>query len=277
VADTPNHPTRPGPDRELPEVLAGPVLRRVEKQQIALWLVSRRALAFRFRLYAFGTGPDPLVDRRLASSEVTSLRIGARAWVHLLNIDIGQAIPEDIWLEYDLGVSIPASSLTSGPNAGVRWIRDWAPHLCRDREHRPRFVFKQRLDRVLHGSCRRPHHPADDGLVRVDRELAAAGSPEDYPAVLLMTGEGCRHQAYRVGETAYAFQCHIEVTRPMLERWATEPGSFTANGGADPMPRLQAEMALHLDGSLHIADRVAAGWLDLAARVRQRNGLRKSA
>ena len=96
-------------------------------------------------------------------------------------------------------------------------------------------------------------------------------------AVLLMTGEGCRHQAYRVGETAYAFQCHIEVTRPMLERWAAEPGSFTANGGADPMPRLQAEMALHLDGSLHFADRVAAGWLDLAARVRQRNGLRKSA
>lgn len=208
MADTPNHPTRPGPDSELPEVLAGPVLRRVEKQQIALWLVSRRALAFSFRLYAFGTGPDPLVDRRLASSEVTSLRIGARAWVHLLNIDIGQAIPEDIWLEYDLGVSTPASSHTSGPNAGVRWIRDWAPHLCRDREHRPRFVFKQRLDRVLHGSCRRPHHSADDGLVRVDRELAAAGSPEDYPAVLLMTGD----QIYAddvAGPMLFAIQCVI--------------------------------------------------------------------
>lgn len=96
-------------------------------------------------------------------------------------------------------------------------------------------------------------------------------------AVLLMTGEGCRHQAFRVGETAYAFQCHIEVTRAILEQWAAEPASFSANGGADPMPRLQAEMARHLDGSLHFADQVAARWLELAARVRQRDGLRKSA
>lgn len=96
-------------------------------------------------------------------------------------------------------------------------------------------------------------------------------------AVLLMTGEGCRHQAYRVGETAYAFQCHIEVTRPMLERWAAEPASFAANGGADPLPRLLAEMEAHMDASLRFADTVAAGWLRLVARGRQRDGLRKSA
>ena len=96
-------------------------------------------------------------------------------------------------------------------------------------------------------------------------------------AVLLMTGEGCRHQAYRVGETAYAFQCHIEVTRPMLERWAAEPASFAANGGADPLPRLLAEMEVHLDASLHFANTVATGWLGLVERMRQRNSLRKSA
>ena len=96
-------------------------------------------------------------------------------------------------------------------------------------------------------------------------------------AVLLMTGEGCRHQAYRVGEAAYGFQCHIEVTREMLERWAANPAARTANGGTDPLPRLLAEMEAHLDASLHFADTVATGWLDLARRVRQRDGLRKPA
>lgn len=96
-------------------------------------------------------------------------------------------------------------------------------------------------------------------------------------AVLLMTGEGCRNQAYRVGGTAYAFQCHIEVTRDILDRWGAEPASVAANGGADPAERLRVEMGAHLESSRHFADRVAAGWLDLAARVRQREGLRKSA
>ncbi|EKE77364.1 type 1 glutamine amidotransferase [Oceanibaculum indicum] len=96
-------------------------------------------------------------------------------------------------------------------------------------------------------------------------------------AVLLMTGEGCRNQAYRVGETAYAFQCHIEVTRDILDHWAVEPASLAANGGADPVQRLQREMEAHLEASLGFADTVAVRWLELAARVRQRDGLRKSA
>lgn len=208
MAETTNPPPPAEPVSALPDVLAGPVLRRVEKQQVALWLVSRGALAFSFRLHAPGTGHNLLIDRRLASSEVTSLRIGTHAWVHLLNIDIGQAIPQDVWLEYDLGVSIPASPHTLNHSAEFDWINHWAPHLCREHHARPRFVFKQHLDRILHGSCRRPHHPSDDGLVRVESELSAATTPEDYPAVLLMTGD----QVYAddvAGPMLFAIQCVI--------------------------------------------------------------------
>lgn len=116
------------------------------------------------------------------------------------------------------------------------------------------------------------------GLPATPRIMEYHEDTFDLPdeAVLLMTGEGCRHQAYRVGETAYGFQCHIEVTREILENWVAHPAARTANGGADPAGRLQVEMAMHLDGSLHFADTVAAGWLKLATRVRQHNGLRKS-
>ena len=52
------------------------------------------------------------------------------------------------------------------------------------------FVFKTNVDRLLHGSCRRPHHPAADGLVRVDKELEATlNCPEQRPTLLLHSGD----------------------------------------------------------------------------------------
>src|SRR3546814_16160535 len=41
-------------------------------------------------------------------------------------------------------------------------IAGWAPHLLYDGATRPSFVIKSRLDRVLHGSCRKPHPAATD-------------------------------------------------------------------------------------------------------------------
>src|SRR5690606_17339907 len=73
---------------------------------------------------------------------------------------------------------------------GGPWIRDWAPHLCRPGAARPDFVLKPRLDRLLHGSCRRPHDASTDGLLRVDEELLArADDPAARPALLMMSGD----------------------------------------------------------------------------------------
>jgi GMP synthase (glutamine-hydrolysing) len=38
-------------------------------------------------------------------------------------------------------------------------------------------------------------------------------------AVLLAEGKGCRNQAFRVGQSAYGFQFHVEVTEEMVQRW----------------------------------------------------------
>ena len=38
-------------------------------------------------------------------------------------------------------------------------------------------------------------------------------------ATLLMTGDAVRHQAFRIGERIYAFQCHFEVTPEIVEIW----------------------------------------------------------
>jgi len=38
-------------------------------------------------------------------------------------------------------------------------------------------------------------------------------------ATLLMSGEAVRHQAYRLGDLIYAFQCHFEVTPEIVDTW----------------------------------------------------------
>lgn len=99
----------------------------------------------------------------------------------------------------------------------------------------------------------------------------------DLPAdaTLLMTGSGCRNQAYRIGESVYAFQCHIEVTPEIVRDWARLPAATEANGGADPIARTEAEMARHMDGSARFARQVADRWIDFVAR-RLAAGLRKA-
>ena len=39
---------------------------------------------------------------------------------------------------------------------------------CYERAESPAFVIPNRLDRILHGSCRNPHHPSKDSLVAAD-------------------------------------------------------------------------------------------------------------
>ena len=180
----------------LPPVLAGPLLRHCAPDALTLWLVASEPLILHIRVQ----GPDTtLMERPVTDTELTRLRIGTRAWVHLLAIRPDTELPRDTRLHYDLGVNDDRS---------MEWIKDWAPHLCPEGKASPGFVLKSRLDRILHGSCRRPHHPSGDGLVRVDNELANAQTVEDTPALLLMTGD----QIYAddvAGPMLHAIQCVI--------------------------------------------------------------------
>jgi hypothetical protein len=152
----------------LPLVLAGPILRRLEPQRLALWLVGSQPLQPEFLLEHPGINP---------CLRCTVIPVGAHAYIHLLDIHFDLPLPYDAALEYDLRL---------GNGQG---IADWAPHLLYPGARRPSFVLRERLDQLLHGSCRKPHHPAADGLLCADRLLAAAPLPTERPALLLMTGD----------------------------------------------------------------------------------------
>ncbi|MEX0604937.1 MAG: alkaline phosphatase D family protein [Marinobacter sp.] len=167
---------------DLPLVLAGPILRHVTPERIVLWLVSSEPCSLQFTV-TVANSDELLEDQLLSPDHVTTLAVGTHAFLHLIDFATQAPLPTDTRLAYDIGVA-------TGTSVQTTWILDWASHLCLPGAIRPDFVIKSRIDRLFHGSCRRPHHPAEDGLVRVDEELIAAG-PDilERPALLMMTGD----------------------------------------------------------------------------------------
>ncbi len=173
--------------QSLPPVLAGPMLRHATFNRVTLWLVGSGSLTLRMRLY-LNDSDEPWLDRVLNEKEVLRVRFGTSACLHLIDVEPDGALPVNTRIGYDLGVT----ASESGEN-GVdeeAWIGEWAPHLCMPGTSRPDFVIKERLDRLAHGSCRRPHSSAADGLVRLDETLLEAKSDiTKRPALMLMTGD----------------------------------------------------------------------------------------
>ena len=44
--------------------------------------------------------------------------------------------------------------------------------------------------------------------------------------ILLATGQYCKNQVVKVGDNAYGFQGHLELNKPMFERWLKEDGDL---------------------------------------------------
>ena len=88
-------------------------------------------------------------------------------------------------------------------------------------------------------------------------------------AAHLMASETCRNQAFRLGEATYAFQCHFEATRPLVETWLS---GFKAPP-TDPIDidfvgRIDDELTRHVDASMAFCDTVGRRWAALVAARR---------
>ncbi|MBD8530001.1 MULTISPECIES: alkaline phosphatase D family protein [unclassified Massilia] len=160
-------------------MLAGPVLRRLEPGRLVLWLVGSAQLDLTLVL-----APGDGAPRRLAldARNCRVVRIGRHACVHLIDVVLPEALPQDTLIEYDLLVA-----QGDGTAAG---IAHWAPHLLHAGATRPNFVLRSRSDNILFGSCRKPHHPAPDGLARADALLADhLERADERPAMLMLCGD----------------------------------------------------------------------------------------
>ena len=156
----------------LPAVLAGPMLRRLEPQRLVMWLMGSRELALTLKLQVAGQ----TLAFPLAQAQCQVVPVGRHAFIHLIDLPLADALPQDVMIGYDL--------LVDGTG-----IAEWAPHLLYGNADTPGFVLHSRIRQLVHGSCRKPHHPADDGLLCVDRLLVNAPTLAERPALLMMSGD----------------------------------------------------------------------------------------
>lgn len=157
----------------LPAVIAGPLLRRLEPQRLVIWLVGSRALPLCLRLQL---PSGEALDIPLDATHCQVVPVGRHAVIHLIDIALSHALPQDEIIGYDL--------LIDGLG-----IAQWAPHLLYGDATTPSFVLHSRIHHLVHGSCRKPHHRADEGLLCVDRLLADTHTPLERPALLMMNGD----------------------------------------------------------------------------------------
>lgn len=165
-------------EQVLPELIAGPIVRRLMPEQMVLWFVSSRRLDGALQL----TLPDGSTQQYpLASPHCDCLRIGERAWVYLVDLHFEQPLPTNQRFGYDLIIN---------GEAGEKRLAELQPDLLYDGETEPTLVLKTQLDQILHGSCRKPHYASDDGLLQAD-QLISESLQDDRkrPSLLLMSGD----------------------------------------------------------------------------------------
>ena len=156
-------------------MLAGPILRRLEPGRLVLWLVGSDALDLTLELAPQG---GPVRRLRLDGAACRVVRVGRHAYVHLIDVALDEPLAQDVLVEYDLLLD------------GGAGIAHWAPHLLHAGERRPSFVLRSRMDDILYGSCRKPHHRSRDGLACADALLAGqVGEAAARPAMLMLCGD----------------------------------------------------------------------------------------
>ena len=165
-----------------PPLIAGPILRRVKTDELVLWLVTSCQTEIHWQVYTDAENSKPCMHGTVASDHENMVSLGKRAYLHCLRLHLDQPLPVDRWIGYDIGLHI---------NDDLRWLAQTAPSICYEGRQRPEFVFKSRVDQLLHGSCRKPHFDGRDGLLVVDELLskARAEGVEQQPALLLCTGD----------------------------------------------------------------------------------------
>ncbi|MDV7340319.1 hypothetical protein RYZ26_11990 [Terasakiella sp. A23] len=171
-------------------VLAGPILRRANQTKVAFWLALREPAKARVT-FCTSDGKDIKVTLKEDTDECRLLKAGDHLYYLMIDITLPDALPVDCWIDYkiELGQRI---------NGRLKWqnICPRGSDLFYDGRKSLGFEIPSRVSSLLHGSCRKPHHGSNDGLVETDRLIQRIihSDYEDenlpaWPSMLVLTGD----------------------------------------------------------------------------------------
>lgn len=167
--------------KSVPKILAGPIVRRANAQQVCFWLITNKAYNFSVTLFN-QQQPTTWFDAQLDDEQLSQVQVGTHAFVNLITLEPNIDISCGSQVSYDIRLLDKDGSESN--------LCELLPSIVYAGQSYPSFVMRRQIGKMLHGSCRKPHHDCDDGLLIVDRqiELAMAGEIEP-PDLLMMSGD----------------------------------------------------------------------------------------
>jgi hypothetical protein len=163
----------------LPRIVAGPILRRLTRTEVSVWVatIDPAQVTLRVREHS-ASGPAASVV------SATPTQVGSHLWMTVLTAPApggGTFVPEHVY-EYELD----ASWTSTHP---IPW-----PQVSLPNASRPTFLAPPaQVDDLIvaHASCRKPHGGGRDGLALLTDELDLrfTQNPPRQPHILLLSGD----------------------------------------------------------------------------------------
>ena len=158
----------------MPQVIAGPIVRKVTSTECHIWVVTSNADSPALNLSA----NEVVVS---GNCQRETIRVGKYAFIHLLSFTSSEPFEDTARIGYSLSFSDDAQQ-ASWENEQRGLLYDGQSSLC--------FHYTETPETILHGSCRKPHFHSDDALAQVDvLHKIAFKKQNDFPDLLLMTGD----------------------------------------------------------------------------------------
>ncbi len=165
----------------LPSVLAGPIVRHASAEQVCFWLVTKCDYNFAVKLFEQDK-PSIWFDEELTNQQISQVQVGSHAFVNIITITPSSVIPSGSRVSYEINLINTDRQIFS--------VSQVCADLLYPQQSHPSFVISNDIKRILHGSCRKPHHNSDDGLCLVDIQLEKSLNGEvDPPNLLMMAGD----------------------------------------------------------------------------------------
>ena len=243
---------------DLPLLLAGPILRRVEPGLVSVWVALSESCDVRLQtwegLVKSDSGAPPFAE----SLNQRMLRVGAKLFVGEVTLELpettGKSFQPDTLYSYDLEITRPSINglenlLTLGMLAD-RVEDDFARlALGFEKNMLPSFApppsTLEELN-ILYGSCRRPLHRDPDALAMVDDLIFGHDVYKDPHAR--------PHQLFLGGDQIYADDVAALHMLTIMEAGVDLIGSTGDPILPDPLERLPVDAALKLEDETKAVD-----------------------
>jgi hypothetical protein len=156
----------------LPIILSGPIVRRAEPTQIAIWIATSKSYRIQAKMYRITSGKDPnSFDYHViqTKSETNMIRMGKQLFIHMIKLSpYHDTFPTDTLLGYNIHLK-RGSELQDLKSLGLL-SKDNPDSITYGSLDYPTLFLNSSEEHcnVLYGSCRKPHGDDDDILSTAD-------------------------------------------------------------------------------------------------------------